>query len=118
MKPEVELQASPEQELDSLVSDLLRGVPLDTAELERARAIVRTDVVARREVPPAPPEAPWAAWDRGVALMAERDAALAALLQTDAQRAAFAGNAAAQRRLIEDLRRQAELQRGGGPLAG
>jgi hypothetical protein len=118
MTPTYERQASPEQEIDSLAAALLRGVPLSAMELAQARTIVQADVVARREVPPPPPEAPWAAWDSGVALMAERDAALAALLRTDAQRAAFEANAAAQRRMIEELRTGAERQHNGGPLAG
>ena len=113
-----ERQASPEREVESIVATLLRGVPLADAEMERARAIVRADVVARRAVPPPPPAEPWAAWDRGAALMAERDAALAALLRTDAQREAFAGNAAAHRRTIDALRRGVERPQGGGPRPG
>jgi hypothetical protein len=118
VSPSYEPQASIEQEVDSLVSTLLRGVSLGASELDRARTIVRADVAARREVPPSPPAQPWAAWDRGVALMAERDEALAALLHTNAQHATFTENAAAHRRMIENLRREAERQRGGGPLAG
>lgn len=118
MRPAVERQASPEQEVDSLIADLFRGVPLGEDELEHARAVVRADVVARREVPVPPPGRPWAAWDRGAALMAERDAALATLLRTDAQRAAFARNAAAHRRTLEGLRREVERRRGDGPIVG
>lgn len=131
MRPGVEPQASSEQEVEFLVADLLRGVPLTDAEMERARAIVRVDVmarraelehrlatlradvVARRDTPPPPPGEPWAAWDRGVELMAERDAALAALLRTDEQRDTFAENAAAQRHEIEEALSRAGLQRGG-----
>jgi len=106
----VERQASVDQEAESLAAALLRAVPLTAAEADRARAIVRSEVAARRAVPPPPPEAPWAAWDRGTASMAERDAALGALLATDAQRAALAENVAAQRRFFADLRRRAEEQ--------
>ena len=111
MPPTYERQASPDREVELLTAELLRGVPLTEAELERARAVVRANVVARRDVPPPPPEEPFAALDRGIALMAERDAALTALLTRDAQRAPLAENLAAQRRLIAELRQRAEEQR-------
>lgn len=118
MRPIVERQASLESEVESLIADLFRGVSLTDVEREQARAIVRADAIARRESPFPPSGQPWAAWDRGAALMAERDAALATLLHTDAQRAAFAHNAAAHRRMLEGLRREVERRRSDGPVAG
>jgi hypothetical protein len=136
MRPAVEPQASPEQEVDFLLADLLRGVALTDEEMGRARAIVRADVTARRaelerrlailrasvqassEVTRPAPHEPGSAWDRDMAIRAERDAALAALLRTDVQRATFAENAAAQRRMIEEVLSRARRQSGGGPVGG
>jgi len=118
MPDAVERQASIDQEAQFTVAELLRGVPLSDAERNRARAIIRAEVEARRAVPRPPPASPWAAWDRGLELMAERDAALTALLATDAQRTALAANLAAQRQMLVELRRKAEEQQGSGRDAG
>jgi hypothetical protein len=118
MSIEYELRASPEQEAESLATELLRGVPMSEAERARARGVIRADVLARRAVEPVPGE-PRAAWERGRALMAERDAALAALFDTEAQRSAFAANAAAHRAMLDALRREGGRRRAEhGPAAG
>jgi hypothetical protein len=101
MRPAVERQASPDQEVSFALAELLRGVPLSAAEEAAAAEIVRADVLARRE-PHQPGEDGWA---RSLQSMAERDAALRALLSTEAQRAAFDANAAEQSRLLEEVRR-------------
>lgn len=110
MAVEYERQATVEREVELIVAELLRGVSLSEMEEERARAIIRADVEARRALPRSPADAPFATFatfDRGLASMDERDTALRAMLATAARRAALEANVAVQREVHVDLRRRA-----------
>jgi hypothetical protein len=103
MPPGAERQASPDQEVAFALASPLRGVPVGAAELAAAAAIVRADVLARR----APIQSGEDGWERALRSMAERDASLRALLNTDAQWAAFDAKASGRRQLLEDVRQRA-----------
>lgn len=107
--------ATPEQFVQSLIAHLFADVVARrAARHERVLAIMPSNVLARGAARLPSSDQPWAAWDHDLALVAERDAAIAATLRTDAQRAAFAANAAAHRQMVYGLRRDVEGHRDHG----
>ncbi len=106
--------ASPEQQVQFDFVALFRGIALDAGREASVREILARCVESRNALPREIVEdrsSPagdgviiQGAWDRIAGLHAERDAALRDLLASDAERAAFDGNA-------EDMRRRFDAAR-------
>jgi hypothetical protein len=99
---EGEPQASPDQEAQWWFDRLFRGIALDDDVRQQVRVIMARTVARQRAIhPPAP--GVWDLWDEAMQLYADRDALLASLLTSPADKAAFEANAAEVRRELAEL---------------
>lgn len=100
-------RASVEFEVESLFVQLLDGVVLAEPDIALARSVVQADVIGRRAIPFDRNE-PFAAYDRSVEMMAERDRLLVALVDARSdqqeQQPRLRENVARQRAEITALR--------------